>query len=333
MTAQIYSSDINNARMLSSFNDSTGLSSGALAHDDKEIDAKLQNIVSDETCQFDTAAQSLGPAMQVATAVGSAYAGEIGTASANEKGTPAANGAAGLNDQRYRKYVTTLCDPKMNGGASPCAGETDSPLANAAVLPAKTLFSRETIDMKDPEVIDAVKELTMNITGYQAPAPVPRKALNTPAGREMLRKNREYATQMDAVQALVTGIAADRAPGTVQPVNADGSPSNAGQLAGAVQQMRQKSGATDASPTPSAREIRESVVEQVKNPNFFVNLGDGGGTIDQKQVYLKAYEAMMMNKLIEQQEKIANAYAIEAGNMLKKYRRKRDSRAGSDPFK
>jgi hypothetical protein len=69
MTTQIYSSGLNNARMIASIDDAGSMSSGGTDQQDREIDEKIQHVVSDQSCQFDTMAQSLGAAQALSTAV------------------------------------------------------------------------------------------------------------------------------------------------------------------------------------------------------------------------------------------------------------------------
>ena len=67
---------------------------------------------------------------------------------------------------------------------------------------------------------------------------------------------------------------------------------------------------------PSIREIRQSIIEQLWDPNFYKNLGDNPVTISQKELYLKAYGLSMLYDMISKQEKISTAYAIETGAIL-----------------
>lgn len=327
MTTQIYSSGINTARLIASINDAGGISTGALGHQDMEIDAKLQHVVSDESCQFDTVATNLGVARAVSTAVTNAYADEFNAIGNGRVGTPGQSGGS-FRNMRFQLYKNKFCDIYSNGGAAPCslaarqeepetasssliksAGAQSTPAQpaqpNAAVTPGKTIFAQDTIDMSDPDTREAARELIFNITGYEPPPLIPAKALESAPGREQMLMNREYLTQMDVVSSLAWGVIADRAPSAASTQ---------------VQQMRQKAGQPNASLNPSERETIQAIVDNLSKPEYYVNLGDSGGTITQKEVYLKAYNAMLLYKLIEKQEKISAAYAVETANMVKKYK-------------
>jgi hypothetical protein len=115
---------------------------------------------------------------------------------------------------------------------------------------------------------------------------------------------------MDAVNALVFSIVAERTPGRASPE---------------VQQLRQRMGIGDAAPNASEREIRQSIIEQLWDPAYYINLTDGSTSVAQKEVFLQAYNLMLLYRLYEKSEKIANAHAIETGNMLeKRYRSLRE---------
>jgi hypothetical protein len=75
-------------------------------------------------------------------------------------------------------------------------------------------------------------------------------------------------------------------------------------------------GVGNAALNPSVREIRESVIEQLWDPEYYKDLYDNPSTVLQKELYLKAYSLVMLNDIISKQEKISNAYAIETADML-----------------
>jgi hypothetical protein len=114
---------------------------------------------------------------------------------------------------------------------------------------------------------------------------------------------------MDAVNALMYSVLADRAPGPVA------TPDDKARAL-EIQLMREQEGVTTASATPSAHEIRQAIVEQLWDPEYYKNLYDNPTTVGQKEIYLKAYNLMMLYDLIDRQEKISNVYAIETSNLL-----------------
>ncbi len=62
--------------------------------------------------------------------------------------------------------------------------------------------------------------------------------------------------------------------------------------------MRQQSGATDASAQPSQREARQAVVDQLSKPQDLREPRRRVGTVEEKEVFAKAYNTMLMYQLI-----------------------------------
>jgi len=259
-------------------------------------------LPTNEGCRFDTTANYMATANRTRRAARTALGHDLASVGMNTKGSDAALGPAQLQQVRWNRYATLFCDPDANGGKPGCTG---GPLVAADVTPSKTYFEHETIPMDDGTNGDnwriASTELVYNITGYEASKPVAKTALESSVMQDRRAEQRAYATQMDAVAALVNDIVADRTPGPAAPE---------------VKAIRVKAGVTDASDHPSAREIRQSIIEQLWDPNYYVDLQDASATTSRKELYLSAYNLMMLNLIVEKTEKIANALAVQTGNLL-----------------
>lgn len=308
MTAQLHASIEDQTRVMASSYDFSNVGEHARRIQKTEFDAKKQYTATNQGCQFDTSAKYLGGAARTARAAAKGFAGDMTRLGSNDKDTPSASGAASLVKSRWDTYVNKFCDGVSNGGKPGCAAP--APLANAHITPSKTLFAKETIDMTDADTREAVSQLTYNITGYSVPDPMAIDVLDSPAGREQRQQNREYIAQMEAVSALVTSIVGERTPGEAAPE---------------IKAMRVRAGVADASDTPSEREIRQALVEQIWDPTYFADLSDAPSTITQKELYLKAYNLYMLYKTIEKTEKIATVHAIQTANMLDAFDKSRDS--------
>ncbi len=321
MTAQLSSGTLNQTQQLSSFNDASNELATALEMQKEKVKAKSRYQPTAQACRFDTAATPLGTSRAIGKALTSGYALDFLKIGNNEKLSIASAGDSGVRAARWKIYQTKFCDPNAeNSKNSGCAPGSNVATANMDVLPGKTLFSKETIDLSDanPDTREAVNQMLFNITGYVAPDPLIVTALPSPTGRQQMQVNREYIAQMDAVGALAYSVVGDRAPGQPAPD---------------IQAMRQRMGVMDASATPSTREIRESVVEQLWDPEYYKELYDNPSTIAQKELYLKAYSLVMLYDMIAKQEKISNVYAIETANMLNKLSGSRHSVSRSNPSK
>lgn len=298
-TKQLNASIINNTRQILSNLDSENMSLGALAQQKSELEAKRQYTPSEEACQFDTNARAVSATGGVATAMTRGYANDFNRLGNNEKGTPATEGMRSLQKHRFDIYRTKFCDGNSNNGVAGCA--PGLPMANAHVLPSKTIFGRETINMKDADTRLAIDELLMNITGYAVPDPTLTGAQDSATGKGVRQTKREYITQMDATGALAYMTVADRVMGPPSPY---------------IQAIRQQSGIADPSPTPSKREVRQAMVERLWDPNYITRLLNNPSTITQREIEMKAYSLLMLYDLIEKQEKISTAFAIQTANIL-----------------
>ncbi len=300
MTAQLNSSLNDGTRNMNSLFDTSNMTMNQRTVQQVEIQAKKQFQPTNEGCRFDTAARYMATTTRTAKAMSSGLGKDFTGVGMNGTGSDAQKGPGQLAQVRWNRYRTLFCDDRMNGGRAGCAA--GNPLVNAHVTPSKTLFGRETIPMNtDPNYKLAVNELVYNLIGYEAPAPIPVDGLAAPSLKDRRQEQRSYATQMDAVGALIYDVVGERTPGQAAPE---------------VQALRQSQGITDANPKPSDREIRQSTLEQLWNPSYYVDLGDSDSTTNRKEVFLQAYNLMLIYKLVDKTEKIANVFVAETANWL-----------------
>ena len=309
MAKQLVSSELDETRQLGSILDANNASKAALLIQNEQADAKKRYQPTDQACIFDTTAKYMSQSSILRNAISTGYSLDFSKIGNSKVGFLAQYGPSFLHLFRWNLYRTKFCDMTTNSGFAGCIAAT--PATNAHIMPSTTLFARETIDIIDPDTRDAVTELIYNITGYIAPDTINVSALTSEIGLQQRQENREYIAQMDAVGSLVYSVVADRIPGRTLPG-----------IAGEAQEirdMRLKMGVAliDTSLTPSVREIRQAIVEQLWDPGYYKELYDAPSTITQKEIYLKAYSLVMLNDIISKQEKISNVYAIETANMLR----------------
>jgi hypothetical protein len=311
MTAQLSGSLSDGTRHLNSMFDASDETQKERALQETEHKAKKQYQPTNQSCRFDTVAMPMASTMYTGKYVSQGMTKDLNIQGNNKQNTPSAQGMAPVDKSRWGIYVANFCDGVSNGGYPGCTAAGSAP--NADTQPGKTLFGKETIDLTVPANQVAVQALVYNLTGYEVPDPVPLNVLKTPGGKQQRARMREYLAQMDAASALVTSLVGERTPMTS---TLNGAQSGANDPRAKVQQLRTKMGITDASPYPSERELRQVVVEQLWDPNYWVELGDSPSTISQKEVYLQAYNLLMLYKIIEKTEKISNAFAVQTANML-----------------
>jgi hypothetical protein len=171
--------------------------------------------------------------------------------------------------------------------------------------------------MQNPVALQAMDSMMFNMTGYKVPDPIVSGAFGTSYGIDQIFVRREYMAQMSAVGSLLYSVVADRAPGEKAPE---------------VQMMRKLMGVQNPSATPSVREIRRSIIEQLWDPNYYKNLYDNPSTIAQKELYLKAYGLVMLYDMISKQEKISTAYSIETADILNRAMHERAAFVSQTPL-
>lgn len=325
MTAQLNGSLADQTRNLGNLFDTGGMTANQRTVQEIELKAKKEYLPTDEGCRFDTAGTAMGDGTGVANAMQKGMGTEFAGVGLNAAGSDAEKGSGQLVGRRMDRYKRLFCDADMNAGQAGCqTAGVSGPLANANVAVGKTLFGRETIPMYDttPDGMGgtigmgwklATSELVYNLINYDSPEPIPQDALTSdaPQAKDRRAEQRAYATQMDAVGALVYDVVADRTPAKPRPGGAAPTDSSL-----QIQQLRQSNGITDAAPHPSLREIRQSVLEQLWNPNFYVNLHDSSSTAKRKEVFLEAFNLQLLYKMVDKTEKIANAFVAETANML-----------------
>ena len=323
LTAQVSAAGVDQSLKSGQIADAKGVSNAALILQVKEAEAVKDNQPSLASCRYDTIARFSKSSGNRVKGVSNALATDLNKMGSNHKGTPAAGGAAPVQNVRWQNYVTKFCDPNANGKKAGCTQPgTD---VGADIQPSKTIFMRDTINLGNKDRLLATQELVMNVTGYKVPDPIDPKVLKKSSGREQRQSNRAYLAKMDAAGALVNTLIAERTPGETSPE---------------IQALRMRLGLTAckgdesdaincASPTPSAKEIRQARIEELRDPNYYSELTDKGSL--QKEVLLDAYNVTLLYNLIERMEKISNIYAIETAGLLNKVDNSRGSSGSSLP--
>lgn len=301
MTRQISAGTNNQTRLLGSVQDADNMLKTALETQKLRVKSKQQNQPTEEACRFDTAATYLTTTRRTSEAMTNGYEWDMLSQGNNEKGSFSEAGPAVFSHYLWNQYVTYFCDYTAENGKAGCGA--DIPTKNMDLMSGKLLFAKDTIDMTDKATLAAAGQLMFNLTGFKIPPPIPRGSLTSPVGMEETLKRRRYLAQMSAINSLLYGVLAERTPGEPAPE---------------IKAMRLQMGVAEPSDTPSHREIRQAIVEQLWDPSYYKNLYDNPSTIAQKEIYLKAYNLMLLYDLISRQEKISTVYAIQTSNLLQK---------------
>lgn len=297
MTAQLHAGLNDQTRQMSSMFDTSNLTDIARSIQRREDQAKKQFTPTEQGCRFDTAATYRAQAARNTAAYQNLMGKEIVDIGGNKEGSLGSTGTGQLLAERWSRYENIFCDPDANSGDNACGGAM--PDANANITPSRTIFARETIDLNNPNNYIAANEIMYNITGFEPPPPV--DSLSQSEGREARQRARNYLAQMDVATALVSSVIAERMPGEEAPE---------------IAAVRTSVGVGTPSDRPSEREIRQAAIEQFWDPNYYINLIDNPSVVAREETYLHAYNLMLLYKLIEKTEKIANAHAVQTANIL-----------------
>lgn len=297
MTAQIHAGINDQTRQMSSMFDTSNLTDMARTIQRAEDRAKKQFTPSEQGCRFDTTAVYRAQARRTTAHYQNLMVKEIVDVGTNKAGSLGSTGTGELLATRWQRYESAFCDPDSNSGNAACTGAM--PDRNANITPSRTIFAQETIDVSNPNNYLAVNEIMYNITGFEPPPPV--DSLDHSQGKEARQRARNYLAQMDVATALVTSVVAERMPGEEAP---------------AIAAIRSSVGVPMPSERPSEREIRQATIEQFFDPNYYINLIDNPSVVAREETFLYAYNLMLLYKLIEKTEKIANAYAVQTANII-----------------
>jgi len=311
MTAQIHAGVNDQTRQMSSMFDTSNLTAMARTIQRAEDRAKKQFTPSQQGCRFDTTAVYRAAANRTTAHYRNLMVKEVIDVGTNKAGSLGSTGTGELLATRWQRYQSAFCDPDSNSGNAACTGAM--PDRNANITPSRTIFGQETIDVSNPNNYLAVNEIMYNITGFEPPPPI--DSLNTPQGKEARQRARNYLAQMDVATALVSSVVAERMPGEEAP---------------AIGAIRSSVGVPNPSERPSEREIRQATIEQFFDPNYYINLIDNPSVVAREETFLYAYNLMLLYKLIEKTEKIANAYAVQTANIIQQG--ETTSRAGVEQY-
>lgn len=321
MTAQLSAATTDETFKLGMINDASNALAAARDEQKERIKAKLEFQPTDQACRFDTDADFLAKDRAIDEAVQNGFEWDFVTLGNNEDKSIAQYGPGELQNQRWDIYQHNFCDYKAEDCDSGCSQtpwltpsqpdtcKQDPNLSpqpqdpNADIYVSNMLFKNETIPVDNPVAWKAMQSMMFNVTGYKVPDLILARAVGTDPGIEQMFIRREYMARMSAVDSLLYSVVGDRMEGAPAPE---------------PQQIRTMMGIASPTKNPSMRELRQSIIEQLWDPNFYKNLGNNPATISQKELFLKAYGLTMLYDMIAKQEKISTAYAIETAAMLKR---------------
>jgi len=114
--------------------------------------------------------------------------------------------------KRWDKYVAKYCDKNENAGSSGC--EDDGILMGKDINLTDTIFSRETIEIADQGIADAVNDLVINIAEPIVTKPMPKGLYNSTEGKQAILDMEAYKSRRQVILDAVNQVVSRRLPGS-----------------------------------------------------------------------------------------------------------------------
>lgn len=209
MTRQLTVLDIDQARMIASFNDMVDRSNVLARRQQREIESRQRHMPSEGVCAAGTISVGLGRLDDLSSAYFSASLREFAARGAGYSGTSGAGGTAEGLAHDMRAYRDRYCFAGEDGGA--ICGDEDAPYAGKD-RDVAGLFEEQTLDLKDPNVQEATKALVENLSEPLVPPKIPRFTTLAAQGQGTVLYRQAANTARDVARAAVVQAVADRAP-------------------------------------------------------------------------------------------------------------------------
>lgn len=300
------------ARTLASMHDAQDQALIQNEHQKAELADRQQLQSSDLMCTAATNVAGGGNrAVVLARAVRESRERERADRSFNNLNTPGDDGVAEHVNDKWRKYLSTTCNPDANGGNAGCA--TPGPHPDADVNVAKNLYNELTINVKDPARMTALESMTENLIGPVMTNPIPPAALNTPTGRETVLMRRSYYARKDAAHAIPNYLTSARMPG--------------GRNGPWLKAMRNGVGIVPQdglSDNPSYREIMHAMtIDRFYNGTYGLDINDEPSNVRREKLVQSTLYLMQLRDYYELLERMALVLAVQVSAMA-------DARTGGD---
>ncbi len=292
-TEQINTLDMAQAVNLSTHEDAHELARTDRQRSEQEIEAERVHRPGQQVCVAGTMAGGLMRANTVARAYARAAPAEAAERSLR-------GGAAADTAVRFNDYATKYCDPSENNGNAACAGAT--PRMNADIDVTGQVFSKDTIDLRDPETKQAVDTLITNVAEPKVPENIPEGAVDSAAGAEAMMAREAMRAKRQAIHNALYFTVSRRAPG-----------SRASQH---VADLRTAAGIpTDMlSDNPSQYEMMEVMMnERFRSGKYSVEQIDTPENNERELVIQSAFQVMQMHDHLDLLDRYALMLAAQTG--------------------
>lgn len=229
-TAQLSAGALDQSRQLGTVLDAAQMADAKQQIELQELDARQGLLPSEQACALPTAGPALAQTKRAGHALSRALVNDFSKRANPTPGQPSARGFGAVVAKRYEEYCRLFLDPDDNNGISGCAeileeagadapgkqpasppvgqdsqsndsgrADQDDEKLSLSTLPnadidIEGLLLRDTIDIDQPGVRQAVEGLLDNLTQNEPYPKLPPAALNTAAGAEWTVKKERIET-------------------------------------------------------------------------------------------------------------------------------------------
>lgn len=215
--------------------------------------------------------------------------------------TAAGSGNAMYQTARQNNYYERYCNPQANGGTG-CPNGAGANV-DGDILVLETLFERDTIDIRQPERLQSVNDLVVNLIEPEVPNIIPPTTFNSPDAQEEILGRRAFRARRVLAKKAVYDTVARRAPGT--------------RVGPYVETLRLAAGVglEDISENPSLNEV----INAMAGERFWTgtyNLGNvqGPAQVNHEKLTLQAVELMQLSDYLDQLNNLSLLLATQVAN-------------------
>jgi hypothetical protein len=267
---------------------------------EQQIRSLLEQSVGEGSCVAATVTGGMTRVNTIRRAYNAAApAAHLGR-SGNSTDDPSSVSPAADMKERWDRYTTRYCEKDYNNGASGCT--SDQLFAGQDIDVAGTIFAKETIDLKVPEIRQTVDDLIVNIAEPFIKSAVPPGAVESQPGEEAILEGEAYKAKRQVIYDSLYHIVSRRVPGSA--------------MKDFIAPLREDAGISPEmiSDNPSLNEIM-----QVMMSERFRSSKNAGGQVDapennqREMVIQQAFQLMQMSDQLDLMDRYSLLLAAQAG--------------------
>jgi len=304
MTDQLSAMNADQSRELSSFTDAANQNRTSKEFEDQQIKSHREQRPDENGCITATVAGGMTRAFRTAVAYNAAAPAEKLPRSGNSVGTAAAAGPAADMKERWDTYTARYCNKDDNNGHSGCT--SSGAFVGQDTDVTGTIFSKETIDLKNPDTKQTVDDLITNVAEPFVKDTVPPGAVKSSPGQGAILAGQSYKARRQTIYDSLYHIVSRRAPGS--------------SMQDFVKPLRQAAGLPDSmiSNNPSHNEIMQVMMsERFRSGTYSIEQIDEPENNQREMVIQQAFQLMQLSDQLDLMDRYSLLLAAQASAEIK----------------